>query len=321
MPKEITHFALARTLGKCVPEASLFYDPIIRYPNLFCLGAVTPDIPFFYLAGSDRERVQALAKPFHGGNAQVLVPVLEFLDRFKDQAPALALAAGMICHILSDTRFHPLVYYYSGMDGLHHGATGRHRQFETAMDLHFWHLYGCETSLYHVVNTVEIGRQALNQYLAALFQVSPLPERVVSRALNWFMGMQHLFRSSAVRKTMAFLKCIAIPVPEKASGVVYPFDRPMHLPFFADTIQYRDPCTGERIKTDILSMVDQTVTSWKAVLGLISDRILSGRPLNPILLDPNLPCIRPDLSPKAFGFWHGQIDLMPDLYRGYAPPF
>ena len=322
MPKEITHFALARTLGRAVSGSSLFFNPITRYPHLFCLGAVTPDIPYFYLAGGDRKRVQALSSPFHRHDAAALVPVLRYLDRFKDQPPALALAAGVICHILSDTRFHPFVYYYAGMDGLHKGATGRHRRFETAMDLYFWHLYGYETSLYRVVNSIEIPRQALDRYLAALFNVSPLPEKVMSRSLNCFMGLQYLFRSSAVRSTMAFFKRMNRPLPENATGVVYPFGRPVPLPFFTGTVRYRDPCTGEDIKTDIRKMVDQTVASAKEVLDLVGDGLLRDRPLaETVLPDPDLPFIRPDFSPETFRFWKGQADLVPDLYRGVAPPF
>ena len=113
-----------------------------KYPALFVLGGVTPDINFYCMAGPGAKQIQALSAPFHRPDRKALTPVLEFLDRRlangKKDLPALALAAGAICHIMADTVFHPLVYYFAGMDGVHPGATVRHRQFETAMDLYFW---------------------------------------------------------------------------------------------------------------------------------------------------------------------------------------
>lgn len=46
MPKEITHFALAGCLSRELTEEGLFKGPVHRYPRLFLLGAVAPDIPF-----------------------------------------------------------------------------------------------------------------------------------------------------------------------------------------------------------------------------------------------------------------------------------
>jgi len=91
MPKEITHFALAGQLARALSVNSPFYGPVNKYPNLFLLGAVTPDIPFYYLAGPDRELVQNLSEPFHRRHA--LAPVLEFLEQ-DSSSPSLALPAG-----------------------------------------------------------------------------------------------------------------------------------------------------------------------------------------------------------------------------------
>lgn len=95
MPKEITHFALAWNLGRSLPGSSLFLGPVKKFSNLFLLGAIVPDIPFYYLIGPAREAVQDLSLPFQQTRARALSPVLEFLER--DQfPPALALAAGVI---------------------------------------------------------------------------------------------------------------------------------------------------------------------------------------------------------------------------------
>ncbi|RLB91998.1 MAG: hypothetical protein DRH26_07135, partial [Deltaproteobacteria bacterium] len=160
MPKEITHWTLAATVANKLPKCSLFFDPIRSHPNLFLLGAITPDIPFYYLAGPKTALIQALSAPFHGTDGRALLPALTFLDNYPDQNPAaLAFAAGVICHLLADTLFHPLVYYFAGMDGLHPGATARHRKFETAMDLYFLHLSQGRSpvSLARVIKNLEVS--------------------------------------------------------------------------------------------------------------------------------------------------------------------
>lgn len=323
MPKEITHFALARSFGRHLPETSLFFSPITQYPNLFCLGAVVPDIPFFYLAGPYRKKIQILSNPFHSADASALVPVLRFLGAFGSPA-ALALAAGVIYHLVSDTRFHPMVYYYAGMDNVHQGATGRHRQFETAMDLHFHYLYGGDASLYHLVRSVEIPGRVLDRYLKALFRADGLPPRTLCLARLWHASLQYLFRARAMRRFVAWDRQHARVLPDRVSGVVYPFGRAVRLPFFSGIVQYRDPYTGAPIETTITDMAAQTISSGVTVLervaGIIrsvpgaTDRDLAGM----VLQDPALSQVRPDLDPDRFTHWRGKGNLLADLYRGTA---
>ncbi len=320
MPKEITHFALARELARSLSGNALFHGPVKKFSNLFLLGAVAPDIPFYYLAGPSRQRVQALGVPFHRPQARALLPVLNLLKQ-NPSSPALALAAGVICHIISDTHFHPLVYYYSGMDGVHKGATGRHRTFETAMDLHFWFLFRGETCLNRVVNHLEVTRGDLGWILAGLFRPSPpLPLDAPMKALNQHRRIQFLFRTPGIRKGLAWLSRKGRPLPEKISGLVYPLDRPVSLPFFRSGIFYQDPCTRESVSTDLATMIDQTVDSGRRVLDIISQMLAAGR-LETVLTRPSLPRIRPALPLDGFEVWHGKQDIRPLVYQGVTSPF
>jgi len=320
MPKEITHFALAGELGRSLSGNALFYGPVKKFPNLFLLGAVAPDIPFYYLAGQSREGVQELSTPFHRSHAKVLLPVLKFIQK-DDSPPALALAAGVICHILSDTHFHPLVYYYSGMDGVHRGATGRHRTFETAMDLHFWFLFRGETCLNRVVKSLGVSKGELGRMLAGLFRPGlPLPENAPMKALNQHRRIQSLFRAQRVRKGLAWLSRKGRPLPEKISGLAYPFGRPVSLPFFRGGIFYHDPCTLESVSTDLETMVNLTIDSGRRVLDIISQALAADR-VETALTHPGLPRIRPALPPDSFEAWHGKQDIRPLVYQGISSPF
>lgn len=320
MPKEITHFALASELGRSLSGDSLFYGPVKKFPNLFLLGAVTPDVPFYYLTGRYRKRVQDLSSPFHRTNGRALLPVLEFLNR--DQSPpALALAAGVICHILSDTHFHPLVYYYAGMDGVHKGATGRHRTFETALDQHFWFLFRGETSLNQVVQNLEMSKGGLCRILAGLFRPgSPLPKTAPMKALTQHRIMQFLFRARGIRKGLAWLNRAGRPLPEKISGLAYPFDHPRSLPFFTSSLFYKNPCTLEPVHTDLSIMIGQTLESAQRVMNIVSRALAAGRG-ETALTHPDLPLIRPALPVDDFEGWHQKQDIRPLVYQGIYSPF
>lgn len=335
MPKELTHFALARSLKSSLPRDSVFYGPVGKFPRLFLLGAVAPDIPFFYLAGPKGEIIRNISDPLHGNRA--LKKVVSFLDRAlepgflsQDQpfsgsctchgrevaAPALALVAGVICHILSDTGFHPLVYYYAGMDGVHEGATARHRQFETAMDLHFWHQYSPPTSLARIVRNLEVPVTMVNQFLADLFEADQIPPRYFGHALTWHQVLQYLFRSGGIRHLFAQMDRLNLNLPNQITGVAYPFPGPISLGFFKEELRFRDPVTGREVVTDISILVQDTVCAGLKVLGLLSDALGRGTRASQILSEPGLPLIRPALLPGELAFWREKKDLMAVLYRG-----
>ncbi len=321
MPKEITHWTLAAALAKKLPRDSLFYQPVQSFSNLFLLGAVTLDIPFYYLAGPKTAVIQNLSAPFHGGDARALEPVLTFLDKNPGKEPAvLAFAAGVICHILADTMFHPLVFYFAGMDGVHSGATARHRQFETAMDLHLWHLYRPQASLALVLRSLEVPKKKLYMFLADLFQGTRLEKRYLVPALYSHMVLQYLFRSAMAWKAFAFLNRKTGWIPDKVIGLIYPWNGPVNLPFFSQKLRYRDPCSGAFFSSKIQDMVEETAMVGKDLLLLISTTLAQGRSAIRVLDSPDLPKIRPGLARDIFFFWRGKYDLGADLYGGCQQP-
>lgn len=316
MPKEISHWTLAAALAEDLPEDSLFYAPIHSFPNLFFLGAIAPDIPFYYLAGPHRSSVQKLADSLHKGEAHSLVPVLAFLDQNPDPA-ARAFAAGVICHLLADTLFHPLVYYFSGKEGLHAGATARHRQFETALDIHLSYLYRPRVSLARVVSDLEVTTKRRNHFLGHLFQVeSPRQAASLGAALNFFLMLQALFRSSLVCRVCGVLNKNTPWVPDEVTGLIYPCKRGVSLPFFTRKFQYQDAFTGAVLSTSILTLVKETTRAGKMILTLLSEILGQGQSATGVMDNPGLPKIRPDLPKEGFFFWQGKTHLEPDLYRG-----
>lgn len=327
MPKEITHFALAEQVRRVLPGTSKFFQPVQTFPSVFLIGAVCPDSPFYYLAGPQKKQVQALANPFHRPNKQALLPVLKFLNHHRTPW-ALALAAGTVCHIMSDTTFHPLVYYYAGMKGIHTGATARHRYFETAMDVHFQYLFRGKTRLHKIIRQAKIPKRKFYQLMAGLF----LPQRpktsFLKHALQWHAALHALFGASVIRNGTIKMAGTSHPLPDSSAGLIYPFSKPCFLPFFSGRLKYRHPCSGAFYSTDLLTLIREVVNSTLAVLDTI-DRAMGickenekREPLESLVLaDAGLPDISPDLPVNTFDTWYGQQDIKPMLYQGVTIPF
>ncbi|WP_321495308.1 zinc dependent phospholipase C family protein [uncultured Desulfobacter sp.] len=327
MPKEITHFTIAQQVTRNLPGTSKFFQPIQKCPFVFLMGSVCPDSPFYYLSGPQKQQIRALADPFHRPDKEALVPLLKFLNHHRSPA-ALALAAGCVCHIMSDTTLHPLVYYYAGMKGLHTGATDRHRYFETAMDLHFQYLFHGKTRLYEVARQATRSEPELYELLNDLF-LPQLPQTTfLKHAVQGHATVHALLGASVIRKGTIMMAGTSHPLPESVTSLIYPFGKPCFLSFFSGRLTYRHPCSGSYISTDLLTLIHQAATATIAVLDAIERAMTeceetgNGNQLESLVpADTALPDISPDLPVKTFGAWYGQQDIKPLLYQGTTMPF
>ncbi|PIE62740.1 MAG: hypothetical protein CSA25_03740 [Desulfobacter postgatei] len=328
MPKEITHLTLAEHVIRDLPGSSQFFQPVQTFPALFLLGAVCPDSPFYYLAGPRKKQIQALAGLFHRPGKEALAPVLRFLNDHRTTPPALALAAGAVCHIMSDTIFHPLVYYYTGMSGLHHGATARHRYFETAMDVHFQYLFRGKTRLHKIIRQTKVSRPTLYTLMASLFWPQCPQTSLLKRTLQWHSISHALFGASVIRKVTIKMAGTSHPVADPTAGLIYPFSKPCALPFFSGQLKYRHPCSGDFYNTELPTLVRKAVNATLAVLDTI-DRAMGEsqekekRPRfeSLVMVDTDLPEVCPDLPKEMFEVWIGQQDIKPIVYQGVTMPF
>ncbi|MFN2359060.1 MAG: zinc dependent phospholipase C family protein, partial [Desulfotignum sp.] len=319
MPKEISHWYLADLVKEGLPVDSVFYKPVHTHENLFFFGAVAPDIPFYYLLGPKKTRIQTVAHSFHQTDVRALMPVFAFFDRMpvsNPHAAALSLGAGIICHILSDTAFHPLVYYFSGMSLVHPGATARHRQFETALDLHFQYLAGAETrtSLGRILAGIEISNLRLLDLLGDLFNLPASRDRTcLEYAIRSHAFYQTMFRYSWLYRILHRINRNRHRLPDLALSLIYPVNQGMDLPFFHQTFQYQDPVTGRPCSAGIPDLNRQVKTSALSLLAMVSDRLARQRPTGSLAGHPNLPLVRPGI--KSCRFWRRQGDLLTDLYQ------
>ena len=320
MPKEISHWYLADLVKKNLPEESVFKEPVITHETLFFLGAVTPEIPFYYLLGPKASRILAAAEPFHRPDAGALTPVLSFFDRMGGVVAdpgALSLGAGIICHILADTAFHPLVYYYSGQSRVHAGAMARHREFETALDLYLLHQAGpgARISLTRTLAETEVTRHRVMGYLADLFNLHEPGDRTcLGYAVRSHAFYQALFQNPSVYRFLKRLNKRPRRALDLALSLIYPAGQNGDLPFFRRQFNYRDPATGRHCRAGIGDLTLQTVTSTLSLLAGLSEQMLEYRPVTSLTTGAGLPLIRPGIA--SCRFWRQQTSLLPDLYAG-----
>ncbi|MCA1792490.1 MAG: zinc dependent phospholipase C family protein [Desulfobacteraceae bacterium] len=295
MPKEISHWYLADLVKEGLPVDSVFYKPVHTHENLFFFGAVAPDIPFYYLLGPKKTRIQTVAHSFHQTDVRALMPVFAFFDRMpvsNPHAAALSLGAGIICHILSDTAFHP------------------------ALDLHFQYLAGAETrtSLGRILAGIEISNLRLLDLLGDLFNLPASRDRTcLEYAIRSHAFYQTMFRYSWLYRILHRINRNRHRLPDLALSLIYPVNQGMDLPFFHQTFQYQDPVTGRPCSAGIPDLNRQVKTSALSLLAMVSDRLARQRPTGSLAGHPNLPLVRPGI--KSCRFWRRQGDLLTDLYQ------
>lgn len=314
---------LAQEVARKIPADSIFCDAIHRYLNLFSYGAVAPDTCFHYILGPGRAAVNSAGQIFHTTDASSLVPVLEFLNRFPHKdADALAFAAGLCCHIMTDTVFHPMVYYFSGAKGIHGNADTRHRMFETALDLHFRSLMHTRRRLipfHRMSKHLEISDKRLSCLLKHIFcKDNPEYQKYLLYAFrshclaNALFTNHHLYQLTHMVSAFNFLTEYEV--------LFYPFKQPVRFRFFDGILKFKHPVSGEEYGQTLESLSNKAVKNTLLLLSVIEAAILGGKNLDDVIFDPHLPEISPCLPEdcRSFMHWHGDMDIRRKLYSEYS---
>lgn len=319
MPKEIAHICIARKMAEKLPPKSLFHNPVKDHLLVYLYGSLATDSFYFYLAGPYKKEIKALSGRFHQPDQKGLKPILQFLTHYRNQNPqALAFAAGVGCHLITDSWFHPMVYYFSGIKGLHEGADARHRAFETAMDLYFRSLETTEKpiSVDSVFSHITRSPQMISAFFNVLFQLTHQKTAKLIYAVIWHRVACWMFQNPTAYRLFRFLYHYRLGVPADYETLFYPTQKPVALPFFDHDIRYRHPVTGRLICQSIDFMVDRIVEQSITLLSILEGAILDHTDLSRCLDHENFPDIAPDISLSQFKYWLGQKDIHPLIYQG-----
>lgn len=318
MPKELTHIQMAELLFGQLPDTSLFKYPIKNNYDLFLYGALVADTFYYYTAGPKKDLVNSLSNQMHIDNESSLLPVIRLLSTVKkDDSAALAFAAGICCHLVTDTVFHPLVFYYSGIKGLHPGADTRHRRFETLLDLYIKARYHIPdfTKPFKVLKKVSGFNQKLFFYLKAMFGLDSNTGNIYLRMALFYHGLAYfLFTNRLASPFFHWLYKKELFVSSEFEALFYPVSRPDMIPFFSGTLDFKHPVSGEKKSIKINDLTQQVFHQSSKILSLIEIHLNEPDNLNKLILNDKLPRIQPNLSTENFKYWYRHPEIMDTIF-------
>ncbi|KLU63219.1 hypothetical protein CEB3_c03760 [Peptococcaceae bacterium CEB3] len=237
-------------------------DLIAQAPDLYYLGAVAHDIPFYDLSTPAGASLERMGNHLHGVNGEnTLVPLCDILTeslREPGKDYLLAFCLGMLTHFVTDSTFHPAVYYLSGNyfdpDPVRRNrAVFHHRLLETGLDL--W--LQTRQPLRYPQSLAGLWRSAGRRGKEAL---SLLIQRYApagdegSRRHFWRAWrnqrlLQSAFKWSVPWRILRFYRRLGHPGSAKLEALFYP--QPLNLSFFETRAAWRHPVSGDLNETQL----------------------------------------------------------------------
>lgn len=253
MPKEITHWTIAEKIYLFMDDDSFLKTVIRRHKNLYLVGAVIFDTPFYLFFGKMAPVLNQLAGSIHdtaGNSYRPLINAFAFHGK-NLPGPVLALNLGILTHIHCDSIFHPLVYYFSGTDK-ENSTTGkaariRHHTLETYLDLYYRARFQLKNKglMKNLIRHLEIDISQLVTILSVMFpQASAETWTAMHEAIQRHIRVQQLFDNNPVKIVLNLLNRLpGIDVQEYLSNF-YPMHHPRGDLLFNRPVAYRHPVTG-----------------------------------------------------------------------------
>lgn len=264
MPKEITHWLVATKVLDNLHNSRL-KAMVSRNRDYYLMGAVIYDSPYSYPGLTSKQKeFRKIANQLHGVNGEnVLQPFQNLVTRAiaEPDEKLLAFALGVFTHVVTDSVFHPMVYYFTGnyySEDKHkqNQAVSNHRWLETRLDLWF---------LDKLQDRVSLDKKFLRQIVGGTSDIASLLEnfcreipvnkplekgRTYKNSLTCHSFFQRLFFNGWLRLTLTLLlgkkhKLVALFYPAKIS-----FKGELGF-------SYLHPITGEEIETSFLRLWEE----------------------------------------------------------------
>ena len=177
MPKEYVHWVFAEKIFLQSPEK---VKGIINLnKDLYYLGAIAPDTPYYYLRGDEKESFRKAADFAHGRYKN---NTLGFLTRIFDSYhhnltdEMWAFLLGVVTHVFTDSTMHPVVFHFCGdpknkNPKIYTNAHIRHRVFESWLDIKYQQEFPLSNKGKYKISYKKLGSkkelflQLLNLYL------------------------------------------------------------------------------------------------------------------------------------------------------------
>jgi len=285
MPKEATHWILAKQTWQAMPDG-LLKTKIRGNKALYYLGAIAFDTPYYVLTGKNRSDLYAAAQRLHSYNADSSFNPFELLVKSSETLPEgyQPFLAGALTHIAADAVFHPFIYYFSGSNenvpsDQATRATARHRRLETALDMYFFKR--------------EEGAAFKNLCLTDLYRKRENEEKAFLKLLNLLYFGKFLVKDFSLKLAVRQHAIIHILIHHKwihrfleTLDILWPGQalwlQPIEALFYAtcqdtdpnfsqQSFAYRHPVTGEERHESINDLQARMVTQSLTFLEIIDN--------------------------------------------------
>ena len=255
MPKEMTHWLTAGKALSRIDESRKICPILNRGRNLYFLGAVLPDTPAYLVTGKNRKAVHDFDKEFHDPAGSSFAPAASLVQKYGESVPPeiMALLAGTITHIITDSVFHPFVFYYCGHD------MKKHYRLETYIDLYFMSLNNEKfKSFKKILKGVETDIETISAFMSLYFsRESNLNQNLYRKSLHQHALIQNAWFKPLARKTGRGVSLIpGINLNDKIE-LFYPSK--LKNKIFQAEYSYRNPVTGEKKRTTIAELAEEAV--------------------------------------------------------------
>ena len=282
MPKEISHWLLAEKAFQKLEDSSALKDIIRGHKNLYLIGAVIADTPFYCrIFGPGQASVVRWGEVIHDNPVNSYAPIVNVIRRFPHVPDnVLAFLLGVITHIHADSSFHPMVYYITGNPVHPEGretARIRHQTFETFLDIYYREGFYLQNrgKLSELLRNAEMEETSLLNLLSVFFSGEHgMADRLkIKNALRTHAAIQKLFDKNALKIMLGTVSRIPGVNLNIYKSLVYPLRKPEPGSMFLRPLSYRHPVTGVEYRSLITEPEEAAIRNTLDVFGIIGHHI------------------------------------------------
>ncbi len=265
MPKEITHWIIAKEALLSLQNSTPIKRAILNTENLYFCSATLPDTPYYY-RGKKGESLRISADRFHNhqqNSFSAFQQVLQSPTNLSFEAELSAIA-GIISHIVTDAVFHPMICFLSGRESgpYRQKAIAKHRIFETSLDLFFLEQDESDAKLLlsQYVTDLEVDQKDLCTILSQLLgihQETEIPLLVKSIKDHCFCQRQ--FNRVLPVWLLNFINVLRPNQMDTLLALSYVYVKKASVPFSNKPINYRHPVTGDPYSKRFNELKDDAV--------------------------------------------------------------
>lgn len=293
MPRELIHWGvIERVFNRVLAERPRLDGIVVPHLAAGKVGAVAHDAPYFLRGG--KQCFEYAAKTLHGyAGEDTLQPLRNFVSLIRsqiapsEQAPYWAFLIGMISHVVTDSHFHPFVYYCTG-DYYHpdkeerSAARARHRLFEVQLDAWFLESYS-ERKAYLSASLRELPDSLKETLFAFLGSSVPppagaaagrdSPDKQWKKAFAKYSWSQRLFHSASAGAAVRTLAAVGGSRLRELDAL-FSYGR-NGLPMLRERkLSYRNPVTGVWQHKGLTALVDKSVEDSLTLVRALEPFIL-----------------------------------------------